>query len=206
MPCAWLGPETSHELELEEEERYNASLAARQQREYEAEDAALRREREELERSQQLLFDCMICMEQLPEDFIARVEKCQHAICRDCVRGHIMSWIMEHRYPVFCPICMAGKVQCEPAGALICLSGYLFGCISRHSSKHWMPRSFSKWVYHKRHSRSTTSCRWPCSPSLSTVVGKKLLFLSATSDLCDILFSLLLLQVPADGVCRSRRT
>ncbi|KAJ8584532.1 hypothetical protein M405DRAFT_746837 [Rhizopogon salebrosus TDB-379] len=53
-------------------------------------------------------FSCAICMDEQPVDNIVELD-CNHPICRDCVRGHICSKIEEHRFPVFCPVCMMEK-------------------------------------------------------------------------------------------------
>ena len=150
MPCEW----------LDEEELFNAHVAEVKQREYEAEDAALRLEREELEKSQQPLFDCGICLDEHPEDFVARVEQCQHAFCRNCIRDHIISWITDHRYPIFCPICMAGKARHEPAGPLIQSFESVDASHIIIVAQHLMVHLFSRWAYPKGLSKSTTSCKW----------------------------------------------
>ena len=55
------------------------------------------------------VFECGICMEEMPEDFVARTDPCGHAFCRECVRGYVSTRLEERRFPVLCPTCTAGK-------------------------------------------------------------------------------------------------
>jgi hypothetical protein len=63
-------------------------------------------------------FSCAICMDEQSVDNIVELD-CNHPICRDCVRGHICSKIEEHRFPVFCPVCMMEKND-QPGGNIFC--------------------------------------------------------------------------------------
>jgi len=45
---------------------------------------------------------------------VARVDNCNHAFCRECVRNYIVSKVDEHRFPIFCPICVAEDKHEEP--------------------------------------------------------------------------------------------
>ncbi len=83
--------------------------AAQLQREFDEEDRALSTQRTELSKSAQRLFECSICMEEMPMDSIARIDSCGHTFCRGCLRGHVAARIDEHRYPVLCPTCTANK-------------------------------------------------------------------------------------------------
>ena len=90
--------------------------AMRLQREFDDEDRALSAQRNELAKSTQQLFMCGICMDEMPEDSIARPDSCQHAFCRDCLRGHVSARLDEHRFPILCPSCTAGKSKEKAAG------------------------------------------------------------------------------------------
>ncbi|KAI9455038.1 hypothetical protein F5148DRAFT_1277260 [Russula earlei] len=79
------------------------------QHEHNDEDYALSAQRIELERSPQRLFLCGICMEEMPEDFIARLDSCGHPFCRECLRGHVTARLDERRLPILCPTCAADK-------------------------------------------------------------------------------------------------
>ena len=65
--------------------------------------------------SVQITFMCGVCLEVHPEEDVARVTICEHHFCRDCLRSYILSKLDEHRYPIFCPVCMTGGLQ-EPSG------------------------------------------------------------------------------------------
>ncbi|KAI0250871.1 hypothetical protein BJV78DRAFT_525602 [Lactifluus subvellereus] len=83
------------------------SYALRLQNEFDAEDRVLTAQRTELAKSTQRLFECGICMEDTPEDSIARPDPCGHPFCRDCLRGHVSARLEEHRFPILCPTCTA---------------------------------------------------------------------------------------------------
>ncbi|KAF7969295.1 hypothetical protein HWV62_27771 [Athelia sp. TMB] len=57
----------------------------------------------------QRMFTCGVCFEKQPEDFIARIDTCNHQFCRDCIQGHVNSKLQERRFPVMCPSCMMSK-------------------------------------------------------------------------------------------------
>ena len=79
------------------------------QNEFDKEDRALSAQRTEFAESTQRLFECGICMEEMPDDSIARPDPCGHAFCRDCLRGHVDARLDEHRFPILCPTCTADK-------------------------------------------------------------------------------------------------
>jgi len=72
-------------------------------------DHALSVQRAEPARSTQRLFKCGICMEEIPYDSITRPDPCGHTFCRECLRGHVTARLDEHRFPILCPTCTAGK-------------------------------------------------------------------------------------------------
>jgi hypothetical protein len=81
----------------------------RLQNEFNKEDRALSAQRAELVKFTQRLFECGICMDEMPHDSIARPDPCGHTFCRECLRGHVTTRINEHRFPILCPTCTAGK-------------------------------------------------------------------------------------------------
>ncbi|KAJ7587962.1 hypothetical protein C8J56DRAFT_1004410 [Mycena floridula] len=83
-------------------------MQMRLQLQFAEEDSRLLAERKALEGQVQVVFDCGICLESLPEDYRAMMDPCRHSFCRDCIRQHIVTKIGEHRFPVFCPSCTSG--------------------------------------------------------------------------------------------------
>ena len=83
--------------------------AMRLQNEFDEEDRALSAQRTKFAKSTQRLFECGICMEEMPDDSIARPDPCGHVFCRECLREHVTARLNEHRFPILCPTCTAGK-------------------------------------------------------------------------------------------------
>ncbi|KAH9985051.1 hypothetical protein BJV74DRAFT_775971 [Russula compacta] len=73
------------------------------------EDSALSAQPNEPPKSPQPLVMCGICMDEMPENSIVRLDSCEHAFCRDCLRGHVTARLDEHRFPILCPSCTAGE-------------------------------------------------------------------------------------------------
>jgi RING finger family protein len=108
--------------------------AMRLQNEFDKEDRALSSQRAELAKSTQKLFVCGICLEEMPDDSIARPDPCQHTFCRECLRGHVAARLNEHRFPILCPSCsvskgkgkeVAGGTCCERMAIFIFISCYV---------------------------------------------------------------------------------
>ncbi|KAF4569734.1 hypothetical protein EYR36_009532 [Pleurotus pulmonarius] len=96
-------------LELNSADIRDASVAARLQRQFEEEDMRIISEQRDLMQLVQTTFQCQICLEETPEDDLAQVTNCEHSFCRDCLRGHIISRVNDHRYPIMCPSCTVSK-------------------------------------------------------------------------------------------------
>jgi len=75
----------------------------------------LREEREALASLVQSVFSCGICMENHPEDSVARVDNCGHAFCRQSLREYIVSKLKERQFPIVCPLCSIEKERTSPA-------------------------------------------------------------------------------------------
>jgi hypothetical protein len=91
------------------------------QNEFDKEDRTLSAQRTQLAKSAQQLFECGICMEDMPDDSIARPDPCGHTFCRECLRQHVTTRLNEHRFPILCPSCTAGKGKAkEAAGGACC--------------------------------------------------------------------------------------
>ena len=55
------------------------------------------------------LFACGICLEEMPDDSIVRLDPCGHTFCRDCLREYVATCLNERRFPILCPTCTASK-------------------------------------------------------------------------------------------------
>src|SRR5258707_2176755 len=104
------------------------------QNEFDKEDRALSTQRADLAKTVQNIFLCDICLEEMPNDSIARPDPCQHTFCRECLRGHVAACLNEHRFPILCPSCsvskgkgkgVAGGTCCEPMVKFIFISCYV---------------------------------------------------------------------------------
>ena len=83
----------------------SAEYAAILQSRFDEEDRMLAAERAQLAAAAQLVFDCGVCMNMVPEESIARIDSCGHSFCRDCIRSLVVSHIESRRFPVLCPTC-----------------------------------------------------------------------------------------------------
>ena len=99
-------------------------LAAQMQEAFTREDAQLRREADHIRATagRQVTFECVLCMDEHPDDCLAEIEKCGHNFCRDGLRQYIRSKIESSRYPIMCPVCSAKEtMEASEAGGLFCL-------------------------------------------------------------------------------------
>ena len=124
-PVPFKAPPTYEDLDLEDKSSTDSddlwmqtAYAARElQNEFDSEDQRLRQEHAYLARFIQSTFQCSICMDDLPEDDIAKVDDCVHTMCRSCLRMYISSKIQEHRYPILCPMCtISTESKVQPGG------------------------------------------------------------------------------------------
>ena len=83
--------------------------AMRLQHEFDNENRTLSAQRADLFKFTQRLFVCGICLEEMPDDSIARPDPCGHTFCRECLRGHVTARLNERRFPILCPTCTASK-------------------------------------------------------------------------------------------------
>jgi hypothetical protein len=76
-------------------------------------------------------------MEEMPVDSIARPDPCGHAFCRECLHGHVTARLDEHRFPILCPACTAGKGKGKEAASGTCCERTvnLFMIVSRYVSE-----------------------------------------------------------------------
>ncbi|KAH9991339.1 hypothetical protein BJV77DRAFT_536913 [Russula vinacea] len=81
----------------------------RLQHEFDNEDHALSAQRTELAKSAQRLFECGVCLEEMPYDSVASPDPCGHTFCRECLRGYVTARLDERKFPILCPTCTANK-------------------------------------------------------------------------------------------------
>jgi len=93
------------------------------QHEFDEEDRTLSAQRTEFVESARGWFECGICMEEMPMDSIAIIDSCGHSFCRECLRRHVAARLDEHRFPILCPTCTAGKGKGKgkTGGTCVCL-------------------------------------------------------------------------------------
>jgi hypothetical protein len=98
-------------------------------------DRAISAQHAEFAKSTQRLFECGICMDEMPDGSIVRPDPCGHTFCRECLRGHVTARLSEHRFPILCPTCTAGKGKGkEAAGGTFCDRAVNLVIISRYVS------------------------------------------------------------------------
>ncbi|KAF7356381.1 RING-type domain-containing protein [Mycena venus] len=102
------------QMDWDRAERDDVMKAQAKQREYEAEDARLIAERAALQKEMQVVFECGVCFDKYPEDYVARIPDCNHGFCRDCMKGYVISKLKDKLYPIFCPLCITDNAQVEP--------------------------------------------------------------------------------------------
>jgi hypothetical protein len=111
-------------------EMASVERAAREQQKYEMEDRRLAVEREALTVAFPKPFQCVICLDDHPEDSVARIGQCKHPFCRTCLREYIRSKLSEHVYPMFCPICVAEQGISQPSRASSFVISYAVGIMT----------------------------------------------------------------------------
>lgn len=118
-------PPTYDDLDLEDKSSTDSDelwtqttyLACQLQSAFDSEDQRIRQEHNELAQYIQATSQCSICLDELPEDDVAKVDECVHTMCRSCLREFVFSKIQEHRYPISCPMCtIATESKAQPGG------------------------------------------------------------------------------------------
>lgn len=99
--------------------------AVRPHRAFDEEGRAPPAQRNELVESAQGLFECPICMDEIPANLIARIDSCGHAFCRECLRGHVTARLDERRFPILCPTCTCPVTKGKGKGKIggTCVAG-----------------------------------------------------------------------------------
>lgn len=97
-------------------EQSDWEVARRAQEELDREHIELISQMDRLKGMAQVLFECPICFETHPEDFVAQIDACRHKLCRNCMKRFMTSKLEEHRYPILCPICQTTENVKDPGG------------------------------------------------------------------------------------------
>ncbi|KAJ7708982.1 hypothetical protein B0H17DRAFT_1000084 [Mycena rosella] len=95
-------------------QRDHALKAQAKQIEFEVEGTRLFAERAVLQKEVQSVFECGVCLEKYPEDYVARIADCGHAFCRSCLKQFVVSKLTDKVYPIFCPMCVTDNTRAEP--------------------------------------------------------------------------------------------
>ena len=90
---------------------FDLALAALSQLEF---DEELLCEQQEPSKDIRCLFECGVCMDEQPEDYVTLLDLCGHKFCRDCIRNHIGTKLAEHCFPILCPVCMTEGGKSDP--------------------------------------------------------------------------------------------
>jgi hypothetical protein len=88
-------------------EQESLLLANKMQADFSAEDSDLRGQLHGLRSSQPATFECGICFDELPMDYVCVIDDRGHNVCRACLKDYITAQLQEHRFPIFCPLCSA---------------------------------------------------------------------------------------------------
>ncbi|KAI0297404.1 hypothetical protein BC826DRAFT_967739 [Russula brevipes] len=136
------------EYDDEDRELHDSLSALRLQREYDDEDHALAAQLTELANSAQPVFQCGVCMEEMPEDSIARLDPCAHPFCRQCLLGHVTARLGERRFPMLCPTCTASKGKGKEAAGQVSQSLALNLGITEEQNTIWIEMEMAEFSIH----------------------------------------------------------
>lgn len=134
-------------------------VAVQLQIQFDEENRKLEQQMRDLQAIQPEFFDCGVCFEKFQEDHIARVEPCGHTYCRDCLKGHAVSKIDEHRYPVLCPLCTADRTRTDPPGGTCARVSRVECCLTGVLPQRLTMRPSSSSGSRRNSTRSSRRCR-----------------------------------------------
>ncbi|KAJ7781843.1 hypothetical protein DFH07DRAFT_389576 [Mycena maculata] len=103
------------QMDWDRSQREHTLKAQAKQREFEEEDARLMAEQAALRKEVQPVFECGVCFDKYPEDYVARIAGCTDGFCRDCLKTYVVSKLNDKLYPIFCPMCITDSNRAEPA-------------------------------------------------------------------------------------------
>ena len=130
------------------------------------------------------VFECGICMEEKPEDSVARPDPCRHAFCRECMREYVSARLEEHRFPILCPTCTVsnGKGKGVTGGARMIFPSLVqmsHGCCRGFTVPCLRPRAHRRAVKHLDRNGdglifcafALSSVRWRLQPACLLTIG-----------------------------------
>ncbi|KAJ6609457.1 hypothetical protein B0H10DRAFT_2438513 [Mycena sp. CBHHK59/15] len=103
------------QMDWDQAQRDSVLKAQAKQREFEEEDSRLLAERAALQMTVQRVFDCGVCFDKYPEDYVARVAGCAHPFCRECLKSYVVIKLGDKLFPIVCPMCVTDTARAEPA-------------------------------------------------------------------------------------------
>ncbi|KAJ7142199.1 hypothetical protein C8R46DRAFT_574429 [Mycena filopes] len=102
------------QMDWDRAQRDDVLKVREKQRQFEEEDSRLIAERTALQQHAQPIFQCGVCFDKYPEDYVSRVAGCSHEFCRDCMKGYVVSKLTDKLYPIFCPMCVTDNARADP--------------------------------------------------------------------------------------------
>ncbi|KAG2011650.1 IBR domain-containing protein [Coprinopsis cinerea AmutBmut pab1-1] len=139
-------------------------------------------------------FECAVCFDTFSITSGIQLSGCDHRFCKECLRGHVQSFLDNGRYPIECPVCLLDRGISDPGNVTYfvldrlhlpreCSDKFQELQILQHSVKIECPKCFnSNWVSRKDYLLAKTlNCplsdclnKWCkfCSKALSGSKGK----------------------------------
>ncbi|TFK26232.1 hypothetical protein FA15DRAFT_667730 [Coprinopsis marcescibilis] len=59
-------------------------------------------------------FDCAVCIDTLPLSSSVQLSGCDHRFCKECLCGHVQSFLSNGRFPIECPVCLLDRSIPDP--------------------------------------------------------------------------------------------
>ncbi|KAJ3527130.1 hypothetical protein NMY22_g9897 [Coprinellus aureogranulatus] len=58
--------------------------------------------------------DCVVCFDTYPLSMSVKLSGCEHRFCKECMRGHVSSFLENGRFPIQCPVCLLDRGIPDP--------------------------------------------------------------------------------------------
>jgi len=59
-------------------------------------------------------FECAVCLEVHPIYSSVQLAGCEHPFCKECLQGHVRSFLSNGRFPIECPVCLLDRDVPDP--------------------------------------------------------------------------------------------